>query len=139
MKTVTAKARFLRISPRKLRLSTDLIVGKVYGEAHKILQTLPKKGADLALTLLESARANAVNNNKLEKQSLVVKSFVVNQGPQLKRHRPRSRGRAEMIRKPTSHATVILQGIEKLRPQTTKDTTKDKKQTVNKKDKPKTK
>ena len=110
MKDVSATAKFLRISPRKMRLSTTLVVGKPIAEATKVLQFTPRKGAALALKLLKSAQANATNTHNLDGETLVVKSFAVNQGPVLKRFRPRSRGRAEMQRKPTSHATIVVTG-----------------------------
>ena len=111
MSETTATAKFLRISPRKMRLSATLVVGKSVAQARHILQFTPKKGASFALTLLNSATANATHNDGLDERTLTVKSFTINQGPVLKRFRPRSRGRAEMARKPTSHATVVLEGV----------------------------
>lgn len=105
---VHAKLRHLRMSPRKVRLIANLISGLNIETAQHQLQFNPKLAAWPLLKLLNSAVANAENNHKLEKSSLVVKSVIVNQGPTLKRFRPRAFGRAAAIRKRSSHIILTL-------------------------------
>ena len=106
---IKAKAKFLRISPRKLRLIADLIQNMAVEAAADQLKNLAKKGSLPVLKLLHSAQANAIHNNKLKKENLFVKNAFVDQGPTSKRWRPRAFGRAGLIRKRTSHLTIILE------------------------------
>lgn len=105
---VIAHVRNLRMSPRKVRLVADLIRGKRVSDAEAELRFIPKAAALPVRKLLASAAANASHNFKLVKDTLVIKSITVNQGPTLKRFRPRAMGRAAPIRKRTSHITIIL-------------------------------
>ena len=100
--------KFIRISPRKLRYIADIIRNKSVEEAVDILTFTPKKAASIVKKAVESAAANAVENHDMEEDGLVVKKVLVNEGPILKRFRPRARGRATRIRKRTSHLTVIV-------------------------------
>lgn len=108
MTEVRAKLRYLRQSPRKVRLAADLIRGQSVKNAELKLRFLPKKSAGFLQKLLHSAVSNAKNNFRLDKENLFVKEIRVDQGPTLKRHMPRARGRATMIKKRTSHITLIL-------------------------------
>ena len=103
-----AIARYVRISPRKVRLVVDLIQGKSLEEARNILRYTNKRGAYFVAKVLESAAANAVNNHDMLEDRLYVKAAYVDEGPALKRVLPRARGRADIIKKKTSHITVIL-------------------------------
>jgi len=105
---VTAKARFVRIAPRKARLLVDLVRGKKVGEALNILAFTKKAFAKALTKLINSAVANAQQNKQMDVDTLVVKRISVDGGPTLKRFMPRAMGRATMIRKRTSHITVVL-------------------------------
>ena len=98
-----------RISPRKARLIGDLIRGKNVDEALAILALTPKAGARVMEKLLRSAIANGQEKEEADDpDALRVSEVQVNQGPTVKRFRPRARGRATMIRKRTSHITMVL-------------------------------
>jgi large subunit ribosomal protein L22 len=103
-----ATARYIRISSRKVKVVIDLIRGKSVDDAEAILLYTPKAAAEPVLKLLRSAIANAENNLELSRDNLYVAEVFANQGPTLKRYRPRARGSAFHIRKRTSHITVIL-------------------------------
>ena len=103
-----AVARYIRIAPRKVRLVVDLIRGKQVGEALAILKHTPRAASPVVEKLLNSAIANAENNHEMDVNSLVVGKVFVDQGPTLKRFRPRAMGRASRIHKRTSHITVVL-------------------------------
>ena len=103
-----ATARYIRISSRKVKVVIDLIRGKSVDEAEAILLYTPKAAAEPVLKLLRSAIANAEINLELSRDNLYVAEIFANQGPTLKRYRPRARGSAFHIRKRTSHITVIL-------------------------------
>lgn len=105
---VRATAKYLRISPRKARQTVDLIRGKRAQEALFMLKFIPKKSARLVYKVLKSAIANAENNRNLDVDKLVVSQAFVNPGPTLKRIRPRAMGRAYLIRKRSSHITVVV-------------------------------
>ncbi|MBU0597506.1 50S ribosomal protein L22 [Patescibacteria group bacterium] len=105
---VKAKLRYLRMSPRKVRLTANLINGMPVAKAENQLAFSKKYAARPILKLLKSAIANAENNNKLKKDNLFVKKITVDQGPTLKRWRARAFGRAGMIRKRSSHVSVVL-------------------------------
>jgi len=105
---ITAKLRYLRISPRKVRLVTELIKGLPVEEAERQLKFLTKRAARPVLKLLNSALANAQSNKKLTKDNLYIDKIIVEGGPVLKRWRPRAMGRATPIGKRTSHVTLIL-------------------------------
>jgi ribosomal protein L22 len=106
--TVRATAKFVRTSPRKARLLTDHIKGKSVDEARAILAFSPRSVAEDWRKLLESAVANAENNHDLIGDDLRVLNATADDGPTLKRFRPRAMGRATRIRKRTSHLTITL-------------------------------
>ena len=103
-----AVAKFVRISPRKARLVIDLIRGKNIGEAVAILKNTPKKASGLIEKVLNSAVANAENNLELVGDDLFVKEAYIDEGPTMKRYRPRAQGQASRIRKRTSHISIIV-------------------------------
>jgi len=114
-RTVTqasAKLSYARISSRKVKAVIDLIRNKNVGEAMAILKLTPKAAAELVEKLLKSAIANAENNFGMDTEKLYVAEIFANQGPTLKRVRPRAQGRAFRIRKRTSHITVVLKEKE---------------------------
>lgn len=103
---IYSKAKYIRISPSKVRRVAKLVRGKTVKEAIQILSNLPHKGAMLLLKVINSARANAVNNNKLNEIDLQLPLILVNEGPTFKRFRPVGRGRIFGILKRTSHIIV---------------------------------
>lgn len=103
-----AVARYVRVSPRKARQVVDLIRGKSLGEALDILRFMPNKAARPVKKVVESAAANAENNFSMNRNALYVARIFVDEGPTLKRIRPRARGMAFRIRRRTSHITVVL-------------------------------
>jgi ribosomal protein L22 len=105
---VRAQAKYVRTSARKARLVCDHIRGKDVTEARAILAFTPRAAAKAWSKLLESAVANAENNNELVGEDLRIYSVVADEGPTLKRFRPRAMGRATRIRKRTSHLTITL-------------------------------
>lgn len=105
---VNATAKYLRVSPRKARLVIDLIRGKSVREAEAILNVLPNKGAEFAVKVLKSAVANAENNLSLDKDDLVVKKAYVDEGPSLRRFKPRAQGRADRMLHRMSHITIVV-------------------------------
>ncbi|MGB4466328.1 MAG: 50S ribosomal protein L22 [Eubacteriales bacterium] len=107
-----ATARYVRISPRKVKVVIDLIRGKRVGEALSILEHTPKAASEPVAKLLKSAMANAENNLGMNPDSLYVAEIYANQGPTLKRFRPRAQGRAYRIRKRTSHISVVLDELK---------------------------
>ena len=125
---VVAKLKYLRIAPRKLRLVADLIRGKDVFKARAELGFLTKRGAKPFLKLLESAVANASNNFQLDEKDLYLAKVLVDEGPKLKRWRPRARGQAFPIQKKTSHLLIILEqkkgALKKTEPQIKKELVK---------------
>ena len=107
-----AKLSYARISSRKVKTVIDLIRNKNAGEALAILKLTPKAASELVEKLLKSAIANAENNHGMDVEKLYVAEIYANQGPTLKRVRPRAQGRAFRIRKRTSHITVVLKEKE---------------------------
>jgi large subunit ribosomal protein L22 len=105
---VSATAKYVRVSPRKARQVIDLIRGKSVGDAKAILMLTPRGAAPVVKKVLDSAVANAENNNDLSPEDLYVAKAYVDEGPTLKRFKPRAMGRATRIRKRTSHITVAL-------------------------------
>ncbi|MFD1318912.1 50S ribosomal protein L22 [Loigolactobacillus zhaoyuanensis] len=103
-----AVAKTVRIAPRKARLVMDLIRGKKVAEAIAILQFTPRGASPIIAKVLNSAIANAENNFDLDAENLVVSEAFVNEGPTLKRFRPRAKGSASPINKRTSHITVVV-------------------------------
>ena len=105
---VKAIARYIRISPYKVRRVLDQIRGRSYREALIILEFMPYRACEPILKLLRSAAANAEHNSGLDRTNLVITQAYANQGPVLKRFQPRAQGRAYQIRKPTCHITVAV-------------------------------
>lgn len=103
-----AVAKYVRISSRKVRQVVDLIRGKKVSEALAILQFTPKGSTEPVTKVLKSAVANAEHNLDLSADELFVNAIYVDQGPTLKRIKPRAMGRADQIRKRTSHITVVV-------------------------------
>ena len=103
-----ALARQIRISPQKARLVADLIRGKRVESALNTLRFMPKKGARILRKVIESALANASQNEAIDVDTLYVKTIFIDGGPMLKRIRPRAQGRAARILKRSSHITVVL-------------------------------
>jgi ribosomal protein L22 len=106
--TVRARARYVRHAPRKARLVIDHIRGKDVDQARAILTHTPRAASRDVLKLLDSAIANAENNHDLVADDLKIGKAYVDEGPTLKRYRPRALGRATRIRKRTSHMTIEL-------------------------------
>lgn len=104
----TAHARYVRLAPRKVQLVLDLIRGKQVGDAIAILRHTPKSSSPVVEKLLNSAIANAENNFSLDPNKLVISQAYANQGPTIKRFRPRAMGRASRINKRTSHITIVV-------------------------------
>jgi ribosomal protein L22 len=105
---VRAQARYVRCAPRKARLVVDHIRGKSVGDARAILRHTPRHVARDVLKLLESCVSNAEANHELVADELVVHQAYVDEGPTIRRYRPRALGRATRIRKRTSHMTLTL-------------------------------
>lgn len=97
-----------RQSPRKVRLVTDLVKGDSVDKALRTLQFTTKRAADPVAQLIESAVANAEENDGKRRSDLKIARITVDQGPTLKRHQPRAQGRSSPINKRTSHITVKL-------------------------------
>jgi len=106
--TVRARAKYVRTAPRKARLVIDHIRGKDVDQARAILTHTPRAASRDVLKLLDSAIANAENNHDLVADDLKIGKAYVDEGPTLKRYRPRALGRATRIRKRTSHMTIEL-------------------------------
>ncbi len=105
---VNARARYVRIAPRKARLIADQVRGMTLEEAETLLRFSPRSAAGDMAKLLASAAANAENNHDLVADDLVIKDIHVDEGPTLRRYRPRALGRATRINKRTSHIHVAL-------------------------------
>ncbi|MFA7148746.1 MAG: 50S ribosomal protein L22 [Syntrophomonadaceae bacterium] len=112
MEEARAVARYLRVSPFKARQVADLVRGKDVDEAVGILRYTTKKSAPLISKVLKSAIANAEHNNDMDSDELYVSEIYVDEGPTLKRMRPRAYGRADVRRHRTSHITVVLRERE---------------------------
>ena len=106
--SVKAVAKYVRMSPYKIRRVLDQIRGRSYQEALMILEFLPYKAGGPVWQVIHSAAANANQNYGLDKRKLVIDTIFANEGPKLKRIRPRAQGRAYKILKPTCHITVIM-------------------------------
>lgn len=105
---VKAIARYIRMSPSKVRRVLDQIRGRSYREALIILEFMPYRACEPILKVLRSAAANAEHNKGLDRASLVISQAYADGGPNLRRYRPRAQGRAYQIRKPTCHITVAV-------------------------------
>lgn len=105
---VRAVSKYLRVSAQKTRLVADMVRGKNVSDALILLRFTPKKSGRLIAKTLRSAIANAESAHTLEADKLFIKTIMIDQGPRLKRFRPRAMGRATRIIKPSSHITIIL-------------------------------
>jgi large subunit ribosomal protein L22 len=103
-----ATAKYLDISPRKIRLVAHAVRGRTVQQALAMLQFMPQKGARYLRKLIQSAVANAENNYAMDVNSLYIATILVNQGPTQRRYRPRAHGRVSPIRKRSSHVTAIV-------------------------------
>lgn len=103
-----AVGKYIRISPQKARLVADVVRGMSVDQAITTLRFMPKKGAGILRKVIESAVANATQDDQTDVDNLFVKTIMIDGGPSLKRIRPRAMGRATGIIKRTSHITVIL-------------------------------
>ncbi len=121
---ITASLKNFRISPRKARLVADMVRGKNVLIAKDLLANALKAGRHPISNLIDSAIANAVNNFKMEKDSLFIKEIRVDQGLVMKRFMPVSRGSAHPIKKKTSHISIVLAPAESKAKKASKPVTK---------------
>jgi len=103
-----AVARYVRIAPRKVRVVMDLLRGKSIPDALTVLRFTPKAASPIIEKVLKSAVANAEHNYDMDINKLVVSQAFADQGPTLKRFRPRAQGRASRINKRTSHISIVV-------------------------------
>jgi large subunit ribosomal protein L22 len=108
-----ASAKYVRVSPRKMRRSVDLIRGRHVEEARRILRLSPLGSNRTLIKVLESAVSNAEQRAAIPENLVVAKAWV-DEGPTLKRYRPRAYGRATQVRKRTSHVTVVVETLEEV-------------------------
>ncbi|HEY3748970.1 MAG TPA: 50S ribosomal protein L22 [Pseudonocardiaceae bacterium] len=106
-----ARARYVHMTPMKLRRVVDLIRGRSAREALAVLQFAPQAASGPVAKVLASAMANAENNLELDPETLWISTAFVDEGPTLKRFRPRAQGRTYRIRKRTSHITIELESL----------------------------
>ena len=106
-----ASARFVRITPMKARRVVDMVRGMGVDEALALLQFAPQAASETVYKILESAVANATTTEDLDRHTLVVTKAMVDEGPTMKRWRPRAQGRASRINKRTSHITLVVQPV----------------------------
>ena len=104
-----AIAKYIRMTPRKVRLVIDVIRGKNVKDAEDLLRFIPRMASTPIDKVLKSAKANAVNNHDMIEDRLFVAQAFVDAGPTLKRLMPRARGTANIVKKRTSHITIILE------------------------------
>jgi large subunit ribosomal protein L22 len=106
---IRAVSKYVRMSPSKIRRVLRQIQGKTYSEALLLLEFMPYASCAPIIKVLRSATANARNNFGLDEEKLVIKSAFADQGPTMKRFRPRAQGRAYRILKATSHITIVME------------------------------
>jgi large subunit ribosomal protein L22 len=111
-----ARARFVRVAPMKARRVVELIKGRTAAEALAVLRFAPQAASEPVSKVLASAMANAENNLDIDPETLVVSKAFVDEGPTLKRIRPRAQGRAYRIRKRTSHITIEVESVPLVKP-----------------------
>jgi large subunit ribosomal protein L22 len=112
VRTALARATYVRVTPMKARRVVDLIRGQRAQAALSVLKFAPQAASEPVAKVLASAIANAENNFSLDPETLVVSRAFVDEGPTLKRFRPRAQGRAYRIRKRTSHITIEVESVE---------------------------
>jgi large subunit ribosomal protein L22 len=100
--------RFCRVAPRKARIVADMVRGRNVEEAISLLAFTPKRSAQIISKVLHSAIANAEDTSEVDVDNLFIKAITVDQGPTLKRYRPRAQGRAYRINKKTSHIVLVV-------------------------------
>lgn len=110
---IQATIKGVRMSPRKVGLVAALVRGRTVADALVILDHTPKRAAKVVSKAITSAKANAVNNHRIDEKSLVIDQLQVTAGPRLKRYRPASHGRALPFQKRSSHISVTVTGTEK--------------------------
>ena len=108
-KEIRVVSKYVRMSPSKIRRVLRQIQGKTYSEALLLLEFMPYASCAPIIKVLRSATANARNNFGLDETKLVIKSAFADQGPTMKRFRPRAQGRAYRILKATSHITIVME------------------------------
>ena len=108
MNEIKAGHRFARTSAQKARLVADQVRGMPVDQAYDLLKFSPRKAAALIAKVLNSAIANAENNNGLDSSKLVISRILIDEGPSLKRIMPRAKGRADRIVKRTSHISIYV-------------------------------
>jgi len=111
---VKAHARYIRQSPYKVRRVLDLVRGLPVEDAEHVLRLTQRAAADPIAKVLKSAVANAEHNHALDSEDLIVAEAFADEGPTLKRFRPRARGRATRIDKRTSHITIVVEDLTQL-------------------------
>jgi len=117
-----AKARHIRMSPQKARIVADMVRGRKASDALGILYFTPKKPARIIEKILKSALANAEEKNVTDPEDMTIETIFVDRGPVIKRMLPRARGRADVLRKPLSHITLVLtdeKPVDKTKPEET--------------------
>jgi large subunit ribosomal protein L22 len=112
LQTARAQARYARIGPRKARRIIDLVRGMKASEALDMLRFTPQAASEDIYKVVASAVANAEHNEHLDRDALWISEAYVDEGPTLKRFRPRAQGRAYRVRKRTSHITVVVEARE---------------------------
>jgi large subunit ribosomal protein L22 len=105
---VRAQAKYIRQAPNKVRIVLDVVRGLPVAEAEQVLKHLNRRASEPIAKVLKSAVANAEHNHSLDADDLYVAEAFADEGPTLKRFRPRARGRATRIRKRTSHITIVV-------------------------------
>lgn len=110
---VVAKSKYVRMSPRKIRLVVDVVKNMSPDKALTTLQFMTKRAAEPLVKTIKSAVANAVNVYKLKEKDLSIKNIQITDGPTFKRGQPVSRGRWHEVKKRTSHITVVLEDKSK--------------------------
>ena len=111
--SVKAYAKSLQLAPRKVSLVAGLVRGRTVADALVILEHTPKRSAKPLAKLIESAKANAVNNHRVQGEGLVITTLSVTAGERLKRYRPAAHGRALPFQRKTSNVLVVVSGAEK--------------------------
>jgi large subunit ribosomal protein L22 len=107
-----AQARFVRVTPQKARRVIDLVRGMNAQEAVTLLRFAPQAASEPIGKVVSSAIANATNNYNLDPRTLVITQAFVDEGPTMKRFRPRAQGRASQILKRTSHITIVVESVD---------------------------
>ena len=111
VQSIKAVAKYIRMSPHKVRRVLDQIRGRSYQETLMILEFLPYDAVGPVWQVVHSVAANAKNNYSLDKKKLIIEEIFADEGPKLKRIRPRAQGRAYRILKPTCHITIVVKAI----------------------------